>query len=114
MRQIFFWLLSMLILANWTPAQAHHGMMEVHWYDPECCSDRDCRPVPAGFIRWTPEGWLIIDTGQIIPEIENGKRNTRLRVSKDLQNHICRLPVDPFNPDQTAYVICLYIAPPGL
>jgi len=93
---------------------AHHGMMETHWYDPECCSDKDCRPVSTGFIKWTPNGWLIVDTGQIIPEIENGKRNTRLRVSRDHQNHVCRPRADPFNPNQAANVICLYIAPPGL
>ena len=94
---------------------AHHGMGEVHWYDPECCSFKDCHPVGRAAIKFTGDGWLILDSGQYIPEIENGERNARLRVSKDLQNHLCRPEAGyHFSPGQPAGVICLYIAPPGL
>ncbi|NVP57577.1 hypothetical protein [Mycoplana rhizolycopersici] len=42
------------------PALAHS------FYDIECCSGIDCKPVPDGEIKATKEGWLIRTTGEII------------------------------------------------
>jgi len=29
------------------------------WYDPACCNDRDCAPIPMDAVRITAEGYLV-------------------------------------------------------
>ena len=101
------------------PASAHHDQViresGSHWYDPECCSDKDCKPVPPGFVEYTGSGWLVLDTGQFIPELDaNGEPNPRVKNSKDNRNHICRPQADPMRPIYTPAVVCYYRPPPGL
>ncbi len=94
-----------------SPAWAHHDediRTDVkHWYDSECCNDKDCRPVGRSFIRWVPGGWLITDTGQIVPELDpNGQPNRMIRRSKDTSNHICRAEGAP-------NAVCIYLYKEG-
>ena len=42
------------------PALAHS------FYELECCSGRDCKPVSDDEVRPTKEGWLVKTTGEII------------------------------------------------
>ena len=43
----------LLALALASPVQAHD------WYDPYCCSDADCAPVPVEAVSATDKGYLI-------------------------------------------------------
>lgn len=52
------------------------------WYPHECCSDRDCYPVPAPQVRSVQGGWVLAD-GTFIAWRE-------ARPSPDGQYHICR------------------------
>lgn len=57
-------------------AQAHD------WYDPQCCSGEDCRPVPAEEVIETETGWKHLPSG-----IEF--RKDQVKPSKDRHFHIC-------------------------
>jgi hypothetical protein len=62
---------------------AASGTVEAHdWYPYSCCSDKDCRPVMADAVRYTPAGWQIRLTGETIPF-------RKTRHSPDGQFHIC-------------------------
>lgn len=37
------------------------------WYPPQCCSVRDCRPVPESRIKVTPQGYRYTITGETVP-----------------------------------------------
>lgn len=37
-----------------------------HFYHYECCSDRDCFPVPFEEVQQTPKGYRIKRTGQML------------------------------------------------
>lgn len=67
------------------------------WYPPVCCSDRDCYPLPNGYVAEQPGGYLLKATGEFIPasEAANGR---------DEDFHICRNPAGKrlcfFKPDR--------------
>lgn len=49
-----------------TKARAHEA--PTGWrFDPECCGNGDCMPVPMTTIRETPNGYQIKQTGEVIP-----------------------------------------------
>lgn len=73
------------------------------WYDPWCCSDRDCRPVADGAVKATPSGWWVQETGEVVPYRE-------ARESQDGRFHVCILPPGP---GKTPHVRCLYVPPGG-
>ena len=51
------------------------------WYEPECCSDKDCEPIPPETVQVTPSGYLW--AGILIPFAE-------ARISMDRDYHVCR------------------------
>lgn len=53
------------------------------WYDPECCSARDCRPAIQGEI-------VVKDGGYQIGEDRLAFNDRRVRPSQDAQSHVCR------------------------
>jgi len=53
------------------------------WYPPECCSDRDCHPVPPGSVQTVPGGYSY--KGEFIPE-------EKARVGRDANFHVCYFP----------------------
>jgi hypothetical protein len=59
------------------------------WYDQDCCSDRDCRPVPCEEISNVAGGWIWRHGGW---RIYFDKRN--LRVSQDDGCHVCIITDD--------------------
>jgi hypothetical protein len=127
MQKLIQWFLAILAVVIFFAAlfvghaQAGHGLYP--W--PACCSDRDCFPVPPGFLRWTPDGngkgdagYIVTDTGQFFPELDaNGSPNWRIKKSKDMQNHICRLRGnDNFGANiasQPPRTLCVIVAPSG-
>lgn len=77
-----------------TACQAHD------WYPTECCSGRDCSQSPPGEVVWTPEGWVIAASGEII-----GHDDKRIRRDgKATGIHRCSYGGRP-----EARTICLFI-----
>ncbi len=52
LKQALAVLLSVLLLSP-GPAVSHG------WYDPACCSDKDCAPIPESAVTWTENGWRV-------------------------------------------------------
>ena len=48
------WLSLALALAAGAPESRAHS-----WFDPWCCNDRDCQPIPDSAVRITPQGYVI-------------------------------------------------------
>jgi len=83
------------------------------FYDPWCCSEQDCAPIPASSVRWTPAGWEVTLTPEqhfmvqrpttwLIPFDDEIRGNARIRQSPDDSFHACVLPIS-----QT--MRCLYV-----
>jgi hypothetical protein len=53
------------------------------WYPAGCCGGIDCQSLPRDAVRWTKDGWLILETGETIPERD-------ARQSPDSMFHRCR------------------------
>ncbi len=71
------------------------------FYDKFCCHDRDCKPVPAASIRENPDGYLVRETGEVIPY-----RDRRIHPSPDNDFHRCSIRGEP-----DGQTLCIY-APP--
>lgn len=53
------------------------------WYDPECCSDTDCRPVVASDVAETGNSeWTYLPTG-------NKFTGHQIKPSRDGRFHVC-------------------------
>ena len=93
-----------LALMAWSVADAHdHWINHAGLTDPVsgqwCCNQFDCTPVPAGGIRSTATGYLVVETGEEIP-------STRLLPSQDGTFWRCRNR-------QSNTTRCLIGPPPG-
>ena len=87
-------LLSAILLAG--PALTHS------WYDPDCCSDRDCEPVSAvAFVASTPGSVpvMVVTTSFGTKPVTS---RTKIRESKDSRMHACIYQGE---------LICLYMPP---
>lgn len=63
------------------------AFMLVHsWYDHDCCSDQDCKPVPATDVVEIEGGWKYLPTGAIFRDTPEKKR---IRPSQDRNFHVC-------------------------
>lgn len=84
MSKFALWLLAIFAVIlylsglSWAPAHAHS------WYDPECCHDRDCRPVPDAEIVERADGVYIPSSGDLIPY-----GSSKIRMSPDGKKHLC-------------------------
>lgn len=70
-------------------------------YPVECCSNRDCREVPATNISERPDGYVISMTGERV-----GYRDPRVRNSPDGVYHWCSA-----NGASDSRTICLFVPP---
>lgn len=71
------------------PGALAHG-----WYDPACCSDRDCARYPAE-VTETGKAYVLAD-GRYVD-----MGDPRIRLSADGDFHVCE------RPDKS--IICLYV-----
>lgn len=68
--------IAFAVLCLAVPALAHS------WYPYECCSERDCFPVPVKDVKVIKGGWMLHD-GTVIEHAE-------ARPSPDGRFHVCR------------------------
>jgi len=67
------------------------------WYNPACCSERDCAPVPLETVRVTAEGWLVTVPAGVHPHAEEDIMelipfgDDRVMMSQDANYHVCAL-----------------------
>ncbi|MBX9588216.1 MAG: hypothetical protein K2X43_02855 [Hyphomonadaceae bacterium] len=87
-------LVVVVVLAR--PARSHS------WYDPDCCSDRDCEPVSAiTFVASDPGAVpvMVVTTSFGTKPVTS---NTKIRESKDSRMHACIYQ---------GVLLCLYLPP---
>lgn len=86
------------------------GAFSHGWYDPACCSDQDCAPIPESAITWTESGWRVeLRPGDHFMVQSHAVLETvpfdEVLPSQDDQWHVClRTEKAP-----AERVICLYI-----
>jgi hypothetical protein len=106
------WFGAFLLIVAISAALAHNAPSG--WsYDPACCSDRDCAPVPARFIRATPAGLEIsipagahpFVAGEALREVVP-YADPRIRPSGDGQHHACVSP--------SRRLLCIYLPVGGV
>lgn len=79
------------------------GHAEAHdFYDQWCCSGQDCNPADAGAVRWTPAGWSVSATHEIVPFSDP---RVRFTPADQPQFHICIVPGQQ-------QLRCLYVPQP--
>ena len=84
-------------------AGAHGHDAPIGWpYGIECCSVNDCYQLKTT-VTATQTGWLISETGELIPY-----GDSRLRVSRDEFFHRCA-----FGGGTDKRAICLYVPTPA-
>jgi hypothetical protein len=74
------------------------GAMAHDWYDADCCSNRDCEPVPCEEMAEGKEGvhW-------------DGMVFTTVRPSKDSKCHVCVMQWNRLGGDTGRKPLCAYI-----
>lgn len=99
---VALWLFATAFVVNAHEARTVAGQPLGWKYSYACCSDKDCRPVAAGEIRETPEGYLLIKTGEVV-----GYQDKRVKESPDGTFHVCQVAGD----FEAGRILCIY-APP--
>lgn len=78
-------ILAMALLASHAAAQ-EHDHSQVDWYDPLCCSNRDCKPVDDADIEFDMIGGVSVirykPTGAIFYQ-------PQWKTSQDERYHVC-------------------------
>lgn len=104
LKQKFLWaaVIALLVAAALLILLSQKSMAH-DWYDFACCSGQDCVPVNASSVSPTPGGWLIKETGEVIPY-----GDPRERKSKDSGFHRCKMHsyINGVKADATR---CLYV-----
>ena len=83
------------VAALWQPLPQARAHGDASWImaDPQtswCCGPKDCGPVPAEDVTWTPAGWVYRPTGETFPE-------TAARLHRSADEHFwrCRYMAGP-------------------
>lgn len=72
-----------------------------HWYDANCCSQRDCEPLPFSAVKIVEEGYRVRYRGSLGFLVDVLVPWDKAKPSKDSQHHGCAT-VDRF--------LCFYAA----
>lgn len=73
------------------------------WYDHDCCSDNDCKEIPASDVKTLPGFYEVTFTGRVFQVPYD---DPRIRKSKDLGYHACEYPKEELR--------CLYVPDGGV
>lgn len=86
--------------------QEHIGKNPNHWYPPNCCSQRDCEPIPIdGVTERSDGGWEVHYVSERFGPIDEIIIKSQVRTSKDGGFHGCwRL-----NPETKPRTICFFV-----
>lgn len=94
----------MFVAAAITSAFSHEA--PTGWsYPPLCCSNQDCRQADPREVRETPDGYLLVTTGEVVPYL-----NYRVKPSPDGLFHVCQ---QAGNFD-SGRILCLFAPPRGM
>lgn len=90
-------------------ASAHEAVnaagQPMGWSYPwACCSNLDCRSLPDGAVKETPQGYVIPGTGEVV-----GYQDKRVKDSPDGQTHWCAHQAGL----DAGHTICLFVPPKG-
>lgn len=66
-----------LLVVLWSASAPAHD-----WYPSSCCGGHDCGPIPGTDLKMEATGWLVRQTGEVIPF-------TAAHKSKDQRFHRC-------------------------
>jgi hypothetical protein len=72
------------------------------WHPLSCCSGIDCGPADPGEIRFTPAGWLVVPTSELISF-------EKAQVSPDGRFHRCTMKAH----DPKSKTRCLFVPEPS-
>ena len=92
---------SMVLALTVKPAAPHE------WYDPACCSGRDCAAAPVGSVTAVDGGWQIIILAGEHPMVKSNFStivpygDKRVRPSRDQNFHPCI--------SEERHLLCLYV-----
>lgn len=70
------------------------------WYEPACCSGRDCEPIPFDAVYETRDGWQVNYTGKLGFRVNAFVPKGKERHSQDGRFHGCA--------SETRF-LCLYV-----
>ena len=94
------WVVAGALLTATTLSHAHKA--PTGWtYPKACCSNQDCREVSHEAITERPEGYVIGETGEVVPYADS-----RLKDSPDGEFHWCSVAGADFS-----RTICLFVPP---
>lgn len=85
--------------------EKHDPKSPAHWYPPNCCSQRDCEPLPIdGVIPLADGGYHVVYVSERFGAVDEMIKRTEVRESKDGGFHGCwRL-----NPETKPRTICFF------
>lgn len=101
------WIVTACLAA--AAAAAGGDTAEAHdFYDYVCCHDRDCRPIAFDDVRVTPQGYVLVRTGTVIPF---GDSRIRMTPAEDIEQryHLCTT-----TGKMTGMILCLYVPQGGV
>lgn len=99
---VALWLFATAFVVNAHEARTVAGQPLGWRYSYACCSDRDCKPLSAGEVQETPEGYVLRKTGEVV-----GYQDKRVKESPDGTFHVCQVAGD----FEAGRILCIY-APP--
>ena len=105
---ILLLLLMTLLLVMLERASAHS------WYESSCCSGQDCRPMPVGTVKITPQGYeLSIPDGPVVKISNTDPRIRMIPISAPPEDrfrfHVCTAMGRP-----SGTVLCVYVPEGGV
>lgn len=59
-----------------------HQALSHSWYEPDCCSGDDCKPVSPEDLIEVEDGWKYLPTGYVF-------KGKQIRPSRDRHFHVC-------------------------
>ncbi len=71
-------------------------------YSTWCCNDQDCAPAAPNSVQWTPEGWHVDVTEEVVPFDDH---RIKYNPPGEPQIHICRV-------GNFSSIRCIYLPQP--
>lgn len=79
------------------------------WYDPKCCSGKDCRPIDKSKVIEGPSGYKLLITNELFKY-----GNPQIKQSADDKFHWCQCIPTDFEESCPSPTRCLYVPGRGM